>query len=1028
MFSTSEKVKSMMNGRVAKALLNYRNGLVDIAVLTTILLFLIDYFDPKYLLSETITTGGDTASHYYTAQYLRDHLLPNGKITGWTQGNYAGFPILQFYFPLPFLTMVGLSYLMPLQIAFKIASVMGVFALPLACYGCLRLMRLPFPAPIFGAVFSLPFLFMEGNSMWGANINSTLAGEIAYSWGFSLTILLFGVLYRDVPERKHVARNAVLVFLIGFSHGYTLLFAGLVSSFFLWTSRDFLKKFWYLFKIYLLAFLLLGFWIIPLLSNLPYTTAYNFLWVFNSISELFPQVLYPVLALAGIGVGLEIYRMYKSKSADMAFWFVCYWMLLSALCFLSAFKLGVVDIRFLPFLQIAVCILAAQGLYRLAAKARNPSLLAGLVALATLLWTDDNTQSIASWIAWNYSGFEQKSLWPQFSEVNKVLKGSPSDPRVVFEHSSIHNNAGTTRAFESLPLFAGRSTLEGLYMQASPTAPFVFDIQSEISEESSCPFPAYSCSRHNIDQAVKHLEMFNIADFVVVSDLVKSELQNHPKFKLKSSSPPYDVYQLTTNENRYVVPLEYEPVFVNTKDWKSVSYQWFKDFANNDVHLVFAPGTEPADRARFKTAVDGDSLGRLPRLATGAKGEIKETVLDDEIIIDTEMIGRPLLVKVSYHPNWKVEGADKIFLASPSFMLIYPKQPHVRLYYGESAAESIGRGLSLMGLTAMLLGLSPVRRRIPFALEGSITMDGLVDKLNTTLRANRHVAAKLDFCGNHRTVVVAASAFLFFSALFAVVLLNKGQDAQSLLRDGILLKDLGQYSEARDNFKKILDKYPLSGVADQAGYYFAITHYMEGHCEPTIAGFEDLIKRYPESVWVPEAYYHIGLCDIRLEKLVEASKTFSYVIREFPASPWAGRSTEALDGKSPSDDGVGARELYGEAIASFNDDRCDDVKKLAKRLQDESPDFAKLDETIAVQALCLFKEKNYGEAIQTFDGMLKRYPESDLAAEAYYHIGLSNQYLSRRDEARKALHAVVDQYPKSEWAGRSLEALNSELK
>ena len=56
------------------------------------------------------------------------------------------------------------------------------------------------------------------------------------------------------------------------------------------------------------------------------------------------------------------------------------------------------------------------------------------------------------------------------------------------------------RAFENLPLFSGRSTLEGLYMQGSPTAPFVFYIQSEVSTTPSCPFPDWGCARFNLDR------------------------------------------------------------------------------------------------------------------------------------------------------------------------------------------------------------------------------------------------------------------------------------------------------------------------------------------------------------------------------------------------------------------------------------------------------------------------------------------------------------------------------------------------
>ena len=108
--------------------------ITDLIILAFIFLFLLSYFEPKHLLSKTIITGGDTGSHYYTALYLRDYLIPHGKISGWCHGNLCGFPILQYYFPLPFLIMAILSYLIPLQIAFKIVTVLGTFLLPVSTY------------------------------------------------------------------------------------------------------------------------------------------------------------------------------------------------------------------------------------------------------------------------------------------------------------------------------------------------------------------------------------------------------------------------------------------------------------------------------------------------------------------------------------------------------------------------------------------------------------------------------------------------------------------------------------------------------------------------------------------------------------------------------------------------------------------------------------------------------------------------------------------------------------------------------
>ena len=199
-----------------------KQTILDIVILLSILIFLLFYFKPSLLLTKTITSGGDTASHYPTAEYLRDNLLPKGKISGWTQGNYAGTPLFQFYFPLAFILIAVLSYLIPLQIAFKLITVLGTFLLPLAVYLSYKYMKFKHPLPILASLFTLPFLFMEANSMWGGNIPSTLAGEFSHSLSLALAMIFFGALYQGITEKKYIIRNSLLLTAIGLTHVYTL--------------------------------------------------------------------------------------------------------------------------------------------------------------------------------------------------------------------------------------------------------------------------------------------------------------------------------------------------------------------------------------------------------------------------------------------------------------------------------------------------------------------------------------------------------------------------------------------------------------------------------------------------------------------------------------------------------------------------------------------------------------------------------------------------------------------------------------
>src|SRR5438552_2381949 len=167
----------------------------------------------------------DTGAHVWGPAYLRDHLLPHGRLSGWTPDWYDGFPALTFYFPLPSLAIVVLGWLIPYNIAFKLVTVAGVLSLPVAAYAFGRLTRMRFPGPAMLAVATLPFLFDRSFTIYGGNIPSTLAGEFAFSISLSLALVFLGVLTRGLDTGRHRALAAVLLAVTGLCHMIPTLFA-----------------------------------------------------------------------------------------------------------------------------------------------------------------------------------------------------------------------------------------------------------------------------------------------------------------------------------------------------------------------------------------------------------------------------------------------------------------------------------------------------------------------------------------------------------------------------------------------------------------------------------------------------------------------------------------------------------------------------------------------------------------------------------------------------------------------------------
>lgn len=811
---------------------------VNLLCILGTLVFIGLHFKPALLLNAHIIAGGDTPSHYGLA-----HFITSGNpFFGWVPGNFAGFPAFQFYPPLSFVLIVLADLLTSLPIAFKLILVLGTFLLPIACFICLHQMNFSFPAPALGAIFSLFFLFNEGNSMWGANIPSTLAGEFSYSLGFAVGIILLGTLCKTVSTGKGWRGLVVLIALLGLTHGYPFLFFILASSFFLLVCHPLGRTLSIFARMYVQSFLLMGFWLVPALVFLNYTTPFNFVWRFESLLEFIPPIFFPLLILLGAS---QAYLLIKRK-IDIRMIFLWYGVLTAVLGYLVGFHLGLVDIRFLPFAQVFLVLAAAAGLGEILKPLRGTALLLTGILILTLVWVSGQVHHIDTWIPYNLKGFQDKPLWKEFQSVNTFLHGDVSDPRVVYEHSPVHEAAGTIRAFENLPLFSGRSTLEGLYMQSSINAPLAYHIQSEVSAFGSHPFMHYSYPRFDLNRAEHHLKLFNVSHFLTITADTKQSALEAPGYELETEIPPYAVFRVIKNEDRYVVPLNYKPVFVSQKDWKRIFFDWFRR-STTQVFLI-ASGDDNIPYGYQALPSNCPDISRLPQEPLEPEVKVVEQVHAQEILITTSRVGHPLLVKVSYHPNWHVEGAERVYLASPGFMIIFPTRSSVRLHFSPGLIQRIGLACSGLGILLLI---------VPFRV---------LPPLSTLKTKWRWLAA---------LVLIAA---------LSVWGISHHYDAHILHRRGLDRFLHQDYEEARKYFQRNIREFPLSPAVDESYLYAGLCFFKTEEWEKAAAVWEEYLSEFPEGRTVDEVLYHLGLGYQALGQDQKASEAFAELRSKFPES------------------------------------------------------------------------------------------------------------------------------------------------
>lgn len=880
------------SGRSARAwVLAHRGALADAIGLAAILAVLLDVLRPSLLLLPTITAGGDTPCHYPTAAWFHERLLPHLRLHGWYPGAYVGHPLLLYYFPFAFLVMSALAPALGLPVAFKLGTVLGVFLLPPAAWLAFRLMRFRSPGPLLAAAAALVFLFLEENPIWGGTIASTLTGEFSYTYGVAFGLLFLGVVYRSYSRGASPWLPALVLGLTALAHGYAVLWAGLSASFFLFGAPHARRALAWLLAVAALAFGAVAFWLLPLLADWGWTTPYDDPWITIAPKNLFPPLLWPLFVAAAAGLATAVLLRRRTGGLDRRLLFLLYAAAVGAALAAAGPALGIIDVRFVPFAQVALCLLGAAVLAEAARPLRAPELLGlGLVALA-IVHADGHSRFLRAWADWNYTGLEAKELWPAWREATARLRGGAGDPRATVEYNAVHEKAGSIRMYETLPYFSGRSTLEGVYNQASLQTHSVYYLTSELCESSPNPFRRREYSRFDTPAALRHLRLYNVSDVVAVSPKLEAALRVRPDVASLFRVPPYSAFRLRDHGPGYVEPMTHAPVRSHPRGWRDKAYRWFTREPLSPAHLVFT------EDARF-VVVERDEWLAPPEVALGATASVSESVADEELRISTDRVGHPLLVKVSYHPRWRADGADGPYLVSPALMMVVPRRTEVRLFYARTAADHAGAALTLGVLVLGGWSWSRARRRAASGAQPSEAGHAVLSRLAAAL-SGPGPPRLLDACDlpapPRRWGWTIPCALLLGLSLSRLLPEPKPPDVAMLHERASRAHEEGRFADAAEYARHALSPSRGSNLRDELLVLRAESLSREGRHEEALEAFDVVIAEGGASgAYVPQALFGAARSREALGDAAGATAVRERLLGQHGDTPWAARARAAL--------------------------------------------------------------------------------------------------------------------------------------
>ncbi|MCU1391257.1 MAG: hypothetical protein JWL72_4595, partial [Ilumatobacteraceae bacterium] len=305
-----------------------------------------------------------------------------------------------------------------------------------------------------------------------------------------------------------------------------------------------------------------------------------------------------------------------------------------------------------------------------------------------------------SWSRYNFTGYEGKSAYGEYKQLVDDMAGIGKDPqygcgRSLWENNGDNGRYGTTMALMLLPHWTDGciDSSEGLFFEASGTTPYHFITAAAMSTNSSNPVRQLRYTDSDPALGVKYLQELGIRYYMAWTDQAVTKADQTPGLTTIKVSGPWHIYQVADSD--IVTPLATQPVVVpgradDREKWLELGTSWFQ----NPTDWAAMPVSDgPSDWQRVNAVVDPTRVQANRVNVVVPDQTIKPVALpavtvsnvvmgNETVDFDVDKVGVPVLVKVSYFPNWEVTGGQGPWRVAPNLMLVIPTSTHVKMTFG----------------------------------------------------------------------------------------------------------------------------------------------------------------------------------------------------------------------------------------------------------------------------------------------------------------------------------------------------------
>ncbi len=337
--------------------------------------------------------------------------------------------------------------------------------------------------------------------------------------------------------------------------------------------------------------------------------------------------------------------------------------------------------------------------------------------------TGNSTDALSdAWSRYNFTGYEDKNAYGEYKALVDTMAGLGADPahgcgRALWENNSENGKYGTTMALMLLPHWTDGciASMEGLFFEASGTTPYHFVTAAAMSASSSNPVRQLRYDNNDAAKGVQYLQALAVDYVMVFTEAAKAQADAQPELRLIRESGPWNVYEVAGTE--LVEPLSVQPVVVADREGDQrerhleLGMSWFQ---HQDEWAALPADDGPDSWQRIEVVVDElrrqDERVDVVVPATPIEPVALDPVTvsdvqlgDQDIRFRVDQVGVPVLVRMSYFPNWQVEGAEGPYRVAPNLMVVVPTDTEVHLTFERSGLDITAYGLTFAGIAMLFV-------------------------------------------------------------------------------------------------------------------------------------------------------------------------------------------------------------------------------------------------------------------------------------------------------------------------------------